>query len=106
VTSAIRAGHHVYLSGAFGVTRDNHGDAAGQTRATLERLRTVLRAAGCTPADVVDAVVYLDSLDGFSAMNDEYRRFFERDFPARATVKAGIIVPDGNVEILMTAVCR
>lgn len=106
LSAAIRTGRHVYLSGALGVTAGNHGDIASQTRAALERVRATLGAAGCTPADVVDAVVYLGDLQGLSAMNDEYRRFFERDFPSRATVKAGLLVPDGAIEIMMTAVTR
>jgi aminoacrylate peracid reductase len=106
LSTAIRAGHHVYLSGALGVTADNHGDIASQTRAVLEGLRATLSAAGCTPADVVDAVVYLGKTEGFSSMDDEYRRFFGREFPARSTVKAGLLVPDGAIEIMMTAVTR
>jgi enamine deaminase RidA (YjgF/YER057c/UK114 family) len=37
-------------------------------------------------------------------MNQQYRAFFERDFPARATVGTGLVAPDGLVEIMLTAV--
>jgi enamine deaminase RidA (YjgF/YER057c/UK114 family) len=38
-------------------------------------------------------------------MNDVYRAFFERDFPARATVQTGLVAADGLVEIMLTAGC-
>ena len=47
--------------------------------------------AGYTPADVVDGLVYLTDLSLFPQMNDEYREFFEEDFPARATVGTGLV---------------
>jgi 2-iminobutanoate/2-iminopropanoate deaminase len=104
LSAAIRAGSRVYLSGMLGNTPETKGDAAGQTRATLARIRNTLTAAGLTPADVVEGIVYLTDVGNFAAMNQEYRAFFQRDFPARATVGAGLVAPDGLVEIMMTAV--
>jgi 2-iminobutanoate/2-iminopropanoate deaminase len=76
-----------------------------QTRETLARIRVALTAAGCAPADVSDAVVYLTDLKTFQAMNDAYRAFFERDFPARATLRTGLVAADGLVEIMVIAAC-
>lgn len=103
LSAAIRAGNRVYVSGMLGNTGDNNGDAAKQTAETLARIRQALQAAGCTPADVVDAVVYLTDVKNFAAMNDAYRPFFENGFPARTTIGAGLVVPDGLVEIMVTA---
>ena len=72
---------------------------------TLARIRAALTAAGCSPADVADSVVYLTDMKNFGAMNDAYRPFFERDFPARATVQTGLVAADGLVEIMVTAGC-
>jgi reactive intermediate/imine deaminase len=103
LSAAIRAGNRVYISGMLGSTADNKGDTSKQTAETLARIHQVLQAAGCTPADVVDAVVYLTDVRNFAAMNDAYRPFFERDFPARTTIGSGLVVPDGLVEIMVTA---
>ena len=73
-------------------------------RETLARIRKTLEAAGCTPQDVVDALVYLPDLKHYAAMNDAYRAFFQKSFPARATVGTPLFAPDGLVEIMMTAV--
>jgi reactive intermediate/imine deaminase len=104
LSAAISAGGRVYLSGVLGDTAENRGDTAAQTRETLTRIRRTLQAAGCTPADVVDGIVYLADLKTYAAMNDAYRAFFERSFPARATVGVGLVAPEGLVEIMLTAV--
>jgi 2-iminobutanoate/2-iminopropanoate deaminase len=104
LSSAVRAGQRVYLSGVLGHTPENTGDAAAQTREVMARIRKTLEAAGYTPADVVEGLVYLTDLSLFQAMNGEYRAFFQKDFPARATVGAGLVSPGAVVEIMVTAV--
>jgi enamine deaminase RidA (YjgF/YER057c/UK114 family) len=106
LSAAIASGRRVYLSGMLGNRPDNNGDPAAQTTETLVRIRRTLEAAGCSPADVVDSLVYLPDLADYSAMNDAYRAFFTDGFPARATVASGLFAPDGLVEIMMTAVKR
>jgi 2-iminobutanoate/2-iminopropanoate deaminase len=106
LSAAVSAGQHVYLSGVLGNTPETKGDAAAQTRETLARIGKALETAGCTPQDVVDSLVYLTDVKNYTAMNDVYRPFFGKDFPARATVQTGLVAPDGLVEIMVTAVKR
>jgi 2-iminobutanoate/2-iminopropanoate deaminase len=103
LSSAIRSGNRLFLSGMIGSTGANKVDAAGQTREALARLGRTLKAAGFEWSDVVDAVVYLPSLKDFGAMNTAYREVFAKGFPARATIEAGLVSPDGLVEIMMMA---
>lgn len=104
LSPAIRAGRRLFLSGMLGNTDATRGDAAAQTREALARIDKTLAAAGFSRADVVDSVVYLTDMTNFAAMNEPYRAFFGKDFPARATAQAGLVAPDGLVEIMMTAV--
>ena len=104
ISPAIRAGQRLYLSGTLGNTPETAGDVGGQTRETLVRLLTTLKAAGASPLDVVEAMVYLREASGFAAMNEAYRAFFGGNFPARATVVTPLVVNDGLVEIMFTAV--
>jgi 2-iminobutanoate/2-iminopropanoate deaminase len=105
LSAAIRAGDRVYLSGMLGNTAETKGDVGAQTKETLARIKAALGAAGCSPADVYDAVVYLTDAKSFTTMNEVYRPFFERDFPARATVQTGLVAADGLVEIMVSARC-
>lgn len=106
ISPAVRAGRRLFVSGTLGNTPQTKGDVAGQTREVLARIAKALSAAGASPADVVDSLVYLRDLSHFAAMNAEYRAFFAKDFPARATVGTGLVPDDGLVEIMVTAVTR
>ena len=104
LSSAIKVGNRLYLSGLLGNTADNKGDMTAQTRETLARAARTLNAAGFDWNHVVDAVVYITDVPNFPAMNTGYRTVFTKDFPARATVGTGLVAPDGLVEIMFTAV--
>jgi len=104
LSQAIKAGNRLYVSGLLGNTESNAGDASAQTKETLARLQKVLQTAGYTSADVVDGLVYLTDLSKFAEMNTEYRAFFQKDFPARATVGTGLMAQGAVVEIMVTAV--
>jgi enamine deaminase RidA (YjgF/YER057c/UK114 family) len=104
LSSAIRVGNRLYLSGLLGNTADNKGDATAQTREILARAGRTLKAAGFGWEHVVDGVVYITDVGQFAAMNAGYRSQFTKDFPARATVRTGLVSPDGLVEIMFTAV--
>ncbi len=104
LSSAIQVGNRLYLSGMLGSTEATRGDVGAQTKETLARLGRTLEAAGFDWRDVVDAIVYLPDARGFGAMNEAYRATLPQPFPARTTVEAGLVAPDGLVEIMMTAV--
>lgn len=104
LSAGIRVGRRLYVSGTLGNTPQTQGDATAQTRETLARMGKVLSAAGYSPSDVVDAIVYLPDVSQFTAMNGAYRSFFQRDVPARTTVKTGLVASDALVEIMAVAV--
>lgn len=103
LSAAVRAGDRLYVSGMLGASGATAGDAGAQTREALARIDATLRSAGFSRADVVEGLVYLTDFAHYAAMNDAYRAFFVKDFPARATVGVGLFDPAGLVEIMVTA---
>lgn len=103
LSSAIKVSNRLYLSGLLGNNADNKGNAEAQTRETLARVERTLKAGGFSWNDVVDGMVYLTDLANFNAMNTAYRSVIAKDFPARATVKTGLVGADGLVEIMFVA---
>jgi 2-iminobutanoate/2-iminopropanoate deaminase len=103
LSAAVHAGNRLYLSGVLGNTADNAGNATAQTKEVLSRIGKTLESAGYRPEHVIDSLVYLTDLSQFQAMNAEYRAFFGKDFPARATVGTGLVSPGAVVEIMMVA---
>lgn len=99
-TPAIVVGDQVFVSGQ-GPMAPATGQIAGatleeQVELTLQNLRRVLDAAGCTTADVVKVTAYLADIGDFDRYNAVYRKHFPEPRPARTTVQAvlwgGILV--------------
>jgi len=103
LSSAIRVGNRLYLSGILGNTPANKGDVKGQAAETMARIGRTLKAAGFDWSNLVEGMVYLPDLTKFGDMNASYREPIGKDFPARATVGAGLMNADGAVEIMFTA---
>lgn len=103
LSSAIKVGNRLYLSGILGSTSATKGDAEAQTKEALARIGRTLTAAGYDWSNVVDGIVYITDVANFDAMNRGYRSVFAKDFPARATVRTGLVSPDGLVEIMFVA---
>ena len=106
-SQAVKAGHHVYVSGLVGIDM-NAGHFAGstiqeQTRQALANCETILREAGATLDDVVEVGVLLTNPADFAGMNEEYAIWFPTDPPCRYVAKLGVKVPEVLVSIRMTA---
>ncbi len=94
-----RAGEFVYVSGTSsrrpdntiaGASVDELGtvqlDIREQTRAVIENLRGILRAAGADLGDLVQLTAYLVSMNDFGGYNDVYAEYFDESGPTRTTV--------------------
>jgi enamine deaminase RidA (YjgF/YER057c/UK114 family) len=103
LSSAVKVGNRLYVSGLLGNTADNKGNTEAQTREIMARTERTMKTAGFGWNDVVDGIVYITDVNNFSAMNTGYRSVISKDFPARATVKTGLVSPDGLVEIMFVA---
>jgi reactive intermediate/imine deaminase len=106
-SQAVKAGPHVYVSGAAGIdpaTGDLAGDTIGdQARQALANCEAILCAAGASLDDVVEVGVLLTNPADFAGLNEEYARWFPADPPARYVAKLGVELPGLLVSIRMTA---
>ena len=100
---AVRAGDLIFVSGQGPIDPQTNqwklGDAAGETRTTLENIRAILRACGADLKDVVKCSVFLTDIADFAEMNKVYAEFFGDVRPARTTVQATLPGRDTKVEI-------
>lgn len=104
ISSAVRAGRRVFLSGVLGNTDANAGQIPGQTREIFDRIQKTLELAGLSFADVVDSTVYLPQPYRRNEMEDIYREKFAIDPPARTIIGAKLVQRAGVVEVMVTAV--
>ncbi|KAJ7172169.1 Endoribonuclease L-PSP [Mycena filopes] len=98
----------VYCSGNIGCTNEFvvvEGGVKAQTRRALENLSTVLKAAGSGLEHIVKANVYLTDMTEFTAMNEVYLEFFDKDnMPARTCVAVAALPLGARFEVECTAV--
>jgi len=73
-----------------------------QTVRVVENIKAILHAAGYNFNDVVQSNVYLSSMALFSEFNNEYAKYFDKDFPTRATVEIELM-RNALVEISVVA---
>jgi reactive intermediate/imine deaminase len=111
LSTGVRVGDMVYLSGVLGTKAGGGGLAdggiEGQTRQALENVKASLALAGGSMEDVAKCTVFLADVKDFQAMNQVYREFFPKDPPARSTVAvAALVVPNALIEIECMAAAR
>jgi 2-iminobutanoate/2-iminopropanoate deaminase len=99
-SQAVQAGKFLFISGQLAIDPKEGKliveDVELQTRQVMLNIKGVLEAAGYSLKDIVQSTVYLSSMELFEKFNSEYSKFFNGEFPARATVacelKAGALV--------------
>ncbi len=103
----VEAGGLVFVAGQVGSAPGGHeavpGGIEAETRAMLDNVGRVLRAAGLDYRDVVKATVYLVDFADFPTMNVVFREYFPTEPPTRATVGVTKLASDFTIEIEVIA---
>jgi len=106
-SKVVEANGFVFVAGQIGDAPGSNGPVPGgieaETRAMLENVGRLLRAAGLDYRDVVKATVYLTDIADFAAMNAIYREYFTVEPPTRATVAVSALAVGARIEIEVLA---
>ncbi len=106
-SDGIIAGNTLYVAGQEGSDETGKlaaGGIAAETKAALDNVEKVLKAAGYELKDVVSVTVYLADIKDFPEMNKVYKTVLPDPKPARATIQAAALVNDARIEIAAIAV--
>jgi 2-iminobutanoate/2-iminopropanoate deaminase len=107
---AVEAADTLWVSGQVGIDPATGqmvpGGIEAETRQALKNIEAVLKAAGYSARDVVQAQVFLADMNDFAAMNAIYAETFKSEPPARATVQVARLPRDARIEIACVAVKR
>jgi 2-iminobutanoate/2-iminopropanoate deaminase len=106
LSPAVRFGDLVFVAGQTGrhpATGAVGKDVREQTRFALERIKTILAAAGTSLDNVLTVTTHLVKREDLADYNEEYGKYFPADKPARTTVEVTLNSPELLVEITVTA---
>ena len=110
LSPAVKANGFVFVSGLPPLDTKTgkiiNGDITKQTRMSLRNIRDCLKAAGSSLEDVVKVNIYISNSAYFDTVNDEYRKFFPKDPPARTFVTVGSWPWEFDIEVECTALCN
>ena len=92
LSEAVRVGDTLYLSGQVGIVPGTMnlapGGMEGETRQTMENIKTTLEANGYSMNDLVKCLVMLADISQWSTFNDVYKTYFDEPYPARSAFGA------------------
>ncbi|CAG9767508.1 unnamed protein product [Ceutorhynchus assimilis] len=93
----------LYVSGCIGLDKDTmkmvDGDVSAEARQALRNLGQILHAAGTTYDKVVKATIFMSDMNDFAAINEVYKEFFVKDYPARSAIQVAKLPANARVEI-------
>ena len=106
-SDGVVAGNTLYVAGQEGTDEASKlvpGGIGPETKAALDNIQKVLKAAGFELKDVVSVTVYLADIHEFPDMNKVYKDVLPDPKPARATVQVAALVNGARIEIAAVAV--
>jgi 2-iminobutanoate/2-iminopropanoate deaminase len=106
-SQAVRAGGLIFVSGQ-GPFDPESGAIVGstvqeQTARCLANIQAILEAAGSGLDQVVSATVILADPEDFAGMNEEWRRWFPTDPPARQGARLPLAMPGLRISVAVIA---
>jgi 2-iminobutanoate/2-iminopropanoate deaminase len=109
-SGAVRVGNMLYLSGALGNDAKTMklvpGGIEAETKQTLENIKATLERNGSDLDHVVKCTVFMADIQEWPRMNEVYKTYFTKHFPARSAVAGSGLALGARVEIECIAVLK
>lgn len=101
MSQIVQHGQTIYLAGQVGTAG---ASVAQQTQDCLDQIDALLAEVGSDKSRILQAVIWLDSMDDFAEMNGVWDAWVPQGAaPARACGEAKLAKPEFTVEIIITA---
>ncbi len=88
-TEMVRVNNMLYLSGKVGMDLTGkivEGGIEAETKQALKNVKEALEKNGSDLDHIIKTTVFLKDMNDFGAMNEIYKTYFSKNYPARSTV--------------------
>lgn len=96
------SGDALYISGQVGIDQTGElvkGGFVAQAKQVMDNLGNVLRKSRLHYKDLVNVTIYLTSMDNYAELNQVYRTYFDKKFPARVCIAVKELPRQAQIEI-------
>ena len=94
----------VYLAGQIGVPGES---VTNQTQTILEKIDSLLERSGTNKSNLLQATIWMDSMDDFAEMNAVWDAWIDPENPpTRACGESKLATPDYKVEVIIIAAIK
>ena len=103
-SQAVKLGNLLFLSGQIGIDPGTGNlvkdGISAETRQIMSNIRAILDEENLTFENVIKTTIFLTNRSNFAKMNEVYRSYFTKNFPARSTfIISGMALPEMLIEI-------
>jgi 2-iminobutanoate/2-iminopropanoate deaminase len=92
----------IFISGQ--IADDLDAEVQGQTHQIMKKIEALLENAEAYLGDIIKTTIYLNNIDDFKKVNDEYAKFFPSEPPTRATLQAAALPLNAKLMIEAIAI--
>jgi len=107
-SEAVRHGNTLYLSGQLGILPGTMklvpGGIRAEARQTMENVKAVLEAHGCSLGHLVKCTAMLADMAEWAAFNEVYISYFSGSYPARSAFGCNGLALGARLELECIAV--
>ena len=106
-SGAVMAGNTLYISGSLGL-KDGKvpDDPSEEARLVMDSVKRNVEAAGMNMDDLVSVQIFCSDVAHYQKFNDVYKKYFTKEYPARAFIGAGTLLFNARFEVMAIAVKR
>jgi 2-iminobutanoate/2-iminopropanoate deaminase len=107
-SQAVMVGEMLFCSGQIAINPETNevlqADVSTQARRVMDNLKAVVEASGLSLENIVKTTIFLTDMNDFAAVNEVYKNYFARKFPARSTIQVAGLPKGVKVEVEAIAV--
>ncbi len=104
---AIKSNGNLYLSGQIGLSKETNTIVTGGVVAELQQIfkniETLLNENNSSFDKVVAVTIYLTDMKDYSAVNEEYVKYFTKRLPTRTCITVSALPLNAKVELTVIA---